>query len=220
MVFFWVCHGNREAECGSVNVKWDLPIFCILLQCIHGVRPSLSSSVIAPLLQVIWQHILMWRKFAGVILPFVVPSSFLRDLCTKRSHRQSDPLTLFVSTWQDLLLWQGATYFGVEEAITECKEWAASTLCKVIKEADEDFLPHLPSIWQSAIDNGEQPQTNPFSQNIDSSSVTLRVLKFVTTAQWVLSQDKIDVVEVNFFASMKEWVLSRSSASEDLPSTL
>ena len=39
---------NRE----SINVDWSLPVFCSLLQCIHGFYSSFSPSMVAPLIQV------------------------------------------------------------------------------------------------------------------------------------------------------------------------
>ncbi len=44
---------SREAGYEHITVKWDTPTIFMLLQCMHGVNLSLSSSMVAPLLQVL-----------------------------------------------------------------------------------------------------------------------------------------------------------------------
>ncbi|KAG0612502.1 hypothetical protein M758_6G033100 [Ceratodon purpureus] len=86
---------NRE----SLNVNWDPPIFCILLQCMHGFQSSFSSCVIARLIQAV-------------------------------------------------------DYFGVDEAITRCKNWVDSEMCNVRCGTEDDFLFDLLSIWSTATEIG------------------------------------------------------------------
>jgi hypothetical protein len=50
--YFMSFENFSEFDRESINVDWSLPIFCILLQCIHGFQPSFSSSMVAPLIQV------------------------------------------------------------------------------------------------------------------------------------------------------------------------
>ncbi|KAG0615275.1 hypothetical protein M758_5G028200 [Ceratodon purpureus] len=88
---------NRE----RLNVNWDPPIFCILLQCMHGFQSSFSSCVIARLIQ-------------------------------------------------------AADYFGVDEAITRCKNWVDSEMCNVRCGTEDDFLSDLLSIWSTATEIGEK----------------------------------------------------------------
>jgi hypothetical protein len=43
----------REAGYERITVEWDTPTILMLLQCMHGFNLSLSSSMVAPVLQVL-----------------------------------------------------------------------------------------------------------------------------------------------------------------------
>jgi hypothetical protein len=44
---------SREAGYERITVEWDTPTILMLLQCMHGFNLSLSSSMVAPVLQVL-----------------------------------------------------------------------------------------------------------------------------------------------------------------------
>ncbi|CAM6032829.1 unnamed protein product [Sphagnum compactum] len=109
----------REAGYERITVKWDTPTIFMLLQCMHGFNLSLSSSMVAPLLQ--------GAVFFGVESAISACEDWVASMFHTGSNQSNDNILVCLPS-----IWTTASDTGVTSIMEHCAKGLAINFAEAV----------------------------------------------------------------------------------------